>query len=208
MKDGYYEANEEKKPQVIDLGLPSGTIWASCNVGASQPWECGGYYAWGETEEKVVYNDVTYIYFKGKDTDDDGFYDKHEESEEIIENICGSVFDVAHMKWGDGWQMPTKEQFKELLDHCSSKWTELHGVKGLKLVGPNGNSIFLPAGGSRNHSVINDVGDCGCYWSGMLSANMHHNAHNLLFGHSYAFWYGYCNRSLGHSVRPVKNPSA
>ena len=69
MKDEHYKTNEEKMPQVVDLGLPSGTKWASCNVGASHPWEYGGYYAWGETEEKEVYNDVTYQHFKGEDSE-------------------------------------------------------------------------------------------------------------------------------------------
>lgn len=204
MKDEYYETNEEKIPLEIDLGLPSGTKWASCNIGASQPWEYGGYYAWGEIEEKEVYNDTTYMYFEGEDADGDGFYDKNEESVALGENICGTEYDVAYMKLGDGWQMPTREQFMELVDNCNREWAELHGVKGLKFIGPNGNSIFLPAGGCRNNSVLDDFGDCGCYWSGMESTNMHYNAHNLLFSSSYAFWYGYCNRSLGHSVRPVK----
>ena len=207
MNDEYYEANAEKKPQVIDLALPSGTEWASCNIGASQPWEYGGYYAWGETVEKDLYNDVTYKYFEGEDTDGDGFYDEDEESADLGENICGTEYDVAHMKLGDGWQMPTNEQFMELLDNCDRKWTEFHGVKGLKFIGSNGNSIFLPAGGYRDNSVFELLGDYGCYWSGMLSAYKHFNAHNLLFCSSFAFWYGYCNRSLGHSIRPVKNPS-
>ena len=137
MKDEHYETNEEKMPQVVDLGLPSGTKWASCNVGASHPWEYGGYYAWGETEEKEVYNDVTYQHFKGEDSDGDGFYDKDEQCIDIGEDICATEYDVARMKLGDGWQMPTKEQFKELIDNCEREWSELHGVNGLIFIGPN-----------------------------------------------------------------------
>lgn len=204
MKDECYESNEEKIPQVVDLGLISGTRWASCNLGASQPWEYGGYYAWGETEEKDVYNHATYRYFEGEDTNGDGFYEKDEKCENLGENICNTEYDVAHMKLGDGWQMPTREQFMELIDNCIKEWTELHGVKGLKFIGPNGNSIFLPAGGCRNGSGFDNFGDSGCYWSSMVSTHARFNAHNLLFSSSYAFWYGYCSRSIGHSIRPVK----
>ena len=208
MKDEYYETNEGRKPLEIDLGLPSGTKWASSNIGASQPWEYGGYYAWGEIEEKEVYNDTTYMYFKGEDADGDGNYDKHVECEVLSENISGTEYDVAHVKLGDGWQMPTREQFMELVDNCNREWTELHGVKGLKFIGPNGNSIFLPAGRGRRNSGFDDLDDCGCYWSGMVSKYAFFNAHNLLFTSTFACWFGYCSRSLGHSVRPVKNPYA
>ena len=208
MKDEYYETNEGKKLLEIDLGLPSGTKWASCNIGASQPWEYGGYYAWGEIDEKEVYNDTTYMYFEGEDADGDGFYDKDEESVALGENICGTEYDVAYMKLGDGWQMPTREQFMELVDNCNREWTELHGVKGLKFIGPNGNNIFLPAGRSRRNSGFDELDDYGCYWSGMVSKYAFFNAHNLLFTSTFACWFGYCGRSLGHSVRPVKNPYA
>lgn len=204
MKDEYYETNEEKAPLVIDLGLPSGTKWASCNVGASQSWECGDYYAWGETEEKEVYNDMTYLYFEGEDTDGDGFYDKDEQCIDIGEDICGTEYDVAHIKLGDGWQMPTREHFKELVVNCKREWTEFHGVKGLKFIGSNGNSIFLPAGGYCESSVIEDLGLSGCYWSSTLSTSACFNAHILLFTSNYAVWCCYCSRRIGYSVRPVK----
>jgi hypothetical protein len=206
MKDEYYKANEEKMPQVIDLGLPSGTKWASCNVGAFHPWEYGGYYAWGETEEKNVYNDVTYQYFEGENVDGDGNYEKLVECEVLSENISGTEYDVAHVKLGDGWQMPTREQFMELLNKCHREWTELHAVKGLKFIGPNGNSIFLPAGGCRENSNLKCLGDYGYYWSSMLPKRERFNAHNLVFCADYAFWYGFVGRNIGHSVRPVKNP--
>lgn len=145
----------------------------------------------GETEEKDVYNDVTYQYFEGENADGDGNYDKHVECEVLSENISGTEYDVAHVKLKDGWQMPTREQFMELLKKCHREWTEFHAVKGLKLIGPNGNSIFLPAGGCRENSNLEYLGDYGYYWSSMLPKRERFNAHNLVFCADYAYWYGY-----------------
>ena len=107
---------DDHHPHQIDLGLPSGTKWACCNVGADKPEAYGGYYAWGETEEKDVYNDVTYQYSTGEDGNGDGYYDDyHVETsfdvygvwQSLGDDIAGSQYDVAQVKWGGDWQMPT-----------------------------------------------------------------------------------------------------
>lgn len=142
-------------PQAIDLGLPSGTKWASCNVGATKPEEFGGYFAWGETEEKTSYKWRTYIPLLG----DEGNC-KYLESD-----IAGTEYDVAHVRWGGNWRMPTQKQFMELLKHCNHEWIPQNGVYGRKFTSKiNGNSIFLPAAGFRGDSNLNDVSK-GYYWS-------------------------------------------
>ena len=135
--------------EYVDLGLPSGLKWATCNVGANKPEEYGNYYAWGETETKNTYtpeNSRT-LYKPMKD-------------------ISGnSQYDAARVQWGGNWRMPTYDELNELRTYC--EWTRItqNGVKGYKVVGPNGNSIFLPAAGYRSDSSLCSVGSYGRYWS-------------------------------------------
>ena len=123
----------------IDLGLPSGTLWASCNVGANSPEEAGGYYAWGETDEKEDYNIETSL-----------THYKHESnllSRGIIDENgqLTASYDVATVKLGKNWRMPTELESQELFEHCTWEWTTLNGVDGSMVIGPNGNAIFFPA---------------------------------------------------------------
>ena len=139
---------DDKHPHLIDLGLPSGTKWACCNVGAETPEAYGNYYAWGETEEKNSYSPKSYQYCTGVDTDGDGWYDEdvqYLEAEQDFGDTISGTHDVAHVKWGESWQIPTLQQFRELLDNCSSEWTSVNDVEGRRFTGPNGASIFLPA---------------------------------------------------------------
>lgn len=175
--------------EAIDLGLPSGTLWASCNVGASKPEEFGGYYAWGETEEKNEYSAKTYKYCNGTE----------ETCHDLGESICGTKYDVAYVKWGGNWQMPSRDQFEELKKNCTSQITTLNSVKGIKFTGSNGNSIFLPAAGERYENNIEGQNDYGDYFSGTQYSNKAH-AYGFYFG--YDGW-GYEKRWNGHSVRPV-----
>jgi hypothetical protein len=176
--------------------------WASCNVGAESPEAFGGYYAWGETEEKSDYDWETYKWWS--DANGDG---QSEENEMIdIGNIIsGTKYDVAHVKWGGGWRMPTKNEIQELVDRCSWKMTIYSEVNGYLVTGPNGNSIFLPAAGD-NKSYN---GHSGYYWASTVGGN------EALHGGSccaycFSFWSsgyedGYCSRSDAHSVRPVSD---
>lgn len=142
--------NGNTPAEAIDLGLPSGTKWASWNLGASSPEECGGRYAWGETEEKLVYSNETYLN-----------YDRSTGKYRNIGNdISGTAYDAAHVKWGGLWHMPSQSEFEELVTFCTYEWTTYKGVKGGKFIGPNGNSIFLPINSSLDWDNI-DV-----YWLG------------------------------------------
>lgn len=148
---------DDNHPHVIDLGLPSGTKWACCNIGAATQVDYGDYFRWGETTPmKEGDTEATYRY-EGRDIGDD---------------ISGTRCDAATANWGTDWQMPTEQQFQELMDNCSYTWTTHDGVEGAKVTGSNGRSIFLPASGyrDRDDGSLNLVGS-GNYWSASFDMN-------------------------------------
>ena len=122
---------DENHPHAIDLGLPSGTKWACCNLGAKMPSEVGAYFAFGETEEKEIFDAKNYEMqtYRGK---------------KIIESC-----DVAHLTLGSPWLMPTTDQIKELIDNCTSEWKSIKDIEGRLFKGKNGNSIFCLLAESR-----------------------------------------------------------
>lgn len=130
----------------VDLGLPSGTLWATCNVGANSPEECGDYFAWGETETKSVFSWANYRYCCGSESRltkycgflYEGFYE-YTDNLTILEPID----DAATVNWGGGWRMPTKEEWMELLSFTSHEWDTINGVAGVLFTAANGNSVFL-----------------------------------------------------------------
>ena len=190
---------EEDKPtpgEIIDFGLS--VKWASHNVGASSPEEFGGYYAWGETEEKSDYSLETYKH--AVDYDGDGYGDEYIY---IGSNISGTQYDVARVKWGGSWRMPTQDEIRELVENCSWKWTTYNGVKGQLVTGPNGNSIFLPAAGFRYDAGVE--GDCGFYWSAAPREDYSGCAWNLYFDGNRYDWYYWGGRTFGCTVRPVSD---
>ena len=172
----------------IDLGLS--VKWATFNVGATKPEEVGNYYAWGETEEKEYYDEDNYKY----------------PNKEIGENICGTKYDVAHVKWGGNWRMPTAEEVAEFED-CIQEWSYINKVRGLKITGPNGNSIFLPTTGIKMLSSIS--GDFGHYWLGDMGDDFTGEGlspYKLTFDDDDLFTMPLANnkdRYLGCPVRPV-----
>ena len=159
----------------VDLGLPSGTKWAACNVGAKDREDYGDYFAWGETTTKEIYNWSTYIYCNGSYNTltkycnearfgNNGFTDHL--------TVLDAIDDAATANWGDGWRIPTNKEMRELYLRCTYVWTTCNGVNGLKFTGPNGNSIFLPAAGIRNESNLELSGTDGAYWTKSLTTNM------------------------------------
>lgn len=170
----------------VDLGLPSGLKWATCNVGADSPEEYGDYFAWGETTAKEEYTqENSFVY--GKQMND----------------ISGNMqYDAATVNWGSSWRMPTKAEQQELLDNCEWEWTTQNCVNGYKVTSKsNGNSIFLPAAGFRYDSSLYDDGNYGYYWSS-IPDDEYNLSWSLGFHSSY---YGMSDndRYSGQSVRPV-----
>ena len=186
----------------VDLGLPSGLKWATCNVGASQPEEYGDYFAWGEVEPKDYYAWSTYKWCNGSYytltkycNDSDYGYVDNKTTLELSD-------DAANYNWGGGWRMPTTEEQDELLNNCSWEWTSKNGVYGRKVTGPNGNSIFLPAAGYRLDSSLYYAGSYGVYWSSSLGTHYPSLAYELDFDSDYVGRYDF-SRCCGRSVRPV-----
>lgn len=180
--------------EAIDLGLPSGTKWASYNVGATKEEEYGDYYSWGET---VVPRDNKY-YFTTYSLCDGTVSSCHD----IGDNISGTQYDVAHVKWGGEWCMPTKDDFKELVYNCEYKETTLHGVKGMQFTGPNGKYIFLPYSGYCWDTENSKAGTEGNYWSATQTTSVN-KAHEMNFSKDQMLWDCYINRFAGLTVRPV-----
>ena len=170
----------------VDLGLPSGTKWATTNVGATTPEGYGNYYAWGETTTKSSYSSSNYNYSSNP-------------------TILPLDRDAAYVNWGTSWRMPTSNELEELINtsYTTSTWTAQNGVNGYKVVSKtNGNSIFLPAAGYRRDSDLRSAGSYGLYWSSSLSTNYSDFAYDLFFYSGIVGWDGR-SRYNGYTVRPV-----
>ncbi len=198
-----------QKSDYVDLGLPSGTLWATYNIGATKPEEYGDYFSWGETEPKEVYEWSTYKYAKASGTgtlDLDSLIKYNFGCPGIIDSL--SVLlpedDAATANWGDEWRMPTRDEQRELVEKCTYRWTEINGVYGKEFTGPNGNSVFFPAAGYRLGSDVGNVGGYGYYWSSSLDELPEYDARYLYFNEMYTD----CNydsyRLNGFPVRAVR----
>lgn len=167
--------------EYVDLGLS--VKWATMNVGAISPGDYGDYFAWGEVNPKYTGgNSVT----SGKDMD----------------NICGnSQYDAARYHWGSSWRLPTKKEFKELIKKCRWIWSRVNGHLGYTVVGPNGNSIFLPAAGQREN--MTKKGEMGSYWSGSPDEKTCCADELFFWDFSRRGEVGWNYRNSGLSVRPV-----
>ena len=184
--------------QYVDLGLPSGTKWATCNVGASKPEEYGDYFAWGEVTSKATYSWDNYKW----GTENNLTKYNAKDNKTILEPSD----DAAIYNWGSNWRMPTDAEMSELRAHTTWQWTSINGVNGLKLTGPNGNSIFLPAAGyiAENKDNINVL---GYYYCGEIYGNVLTAAYATGFG-DFGYYYDGGDRWVGRSVRPVYGVSS
>lgn len=199
-RNGSYNGHE-----YVDLGLPSGTLWATCNVGANTPEDYGNYYAWGETTTKSTYSWENYGYCNGSSVSltkycnisklgNNGFTD------DLI--ILQPGDDAATVNWGGDWRMPTKEELRELFSNTTLIWTTKNDVYGMLLIASNGNSLFLPAAGVRYENKLEETGRIGSYWSSLLDTGFTSMSWHLQFDskESGTWW---TSRSSGLSVRPV-----
>ena len=195
------------QPEKVDLGLP--VFWADRNIGAAEPSGYGGYYAWGETSSKYDFSGTTYLWSNGLYPNLDKYNTKAEVG--IVDNktFLDAEDDVARVKLGDKWRLPTETEIKELLatrDNPGYQWVwkAIKGHNGWEVTWlDNGNSIFLPAAGWRDGvSPVFDTGVEGIYLSSSLSADHPVSAMNLDFskGGAYAGWR---LRYNGFSVRAV-----
>ena len=196
----------------VDLGLPSGTLWATCNVGANEPQEIGLFFAWGDTEghgndpaDRYLFNWENYKW--SEVIDEDTYFTKYcSDSSRGKDGFTDGKFeldpedDAAYVNWGDEWRMPTKEQLDELLKECTWTIMTIGDVTGYDVEGSNGNSIFLPVTGWRIDDMLLDG---GAYWS--RSANPDDVGGAYYLGWDDWGWYEYGGRTDGQCIRPVKN---
>jgi hypothetical protein len=200
--DGSIKCPDSNHPHMIDLGLPSGTKWACCNVGASAPEKYGNQYAWGEVQPKSMYDWDTYRW--GSVQDKLTKYNTRSDHGTLDGIITlDASDDAATVNWGAPWRMPSVTEIEELLNKTTSNWTIENGVCGLKISGSNGCSIFLPAAGGHWYSDLYYSGLRGYYWSSTLFLDGPYDAYYLYFNYSDVYWYN-SNRLSGQSVRPVR----
>lgn len=182
--------------QYVDLGLPSGIKWATCNVGAIKPEEYGDYFAWGEIKPKTAYSWSTYF-----DTIDGGStFTKYTTAGKTMLDLED---DAARSNWGGEWQMPTNEEWTELRNNCTWTWTTKNGVNGYEVKSKiNGNFIFLPAAGYHYLDDLHNAGYYGYYWSSSLRVGNPDDAWGVYFGSDDVSRRS-DGRCCGRSVRPV-----
>lgn len=191
----------------VDLGLPSGTLWAKCNVGANKPEEYGDYFAWGETQPKDNYDLISYKWC-------------NDDLEQLTKYCPISSYgyngytdtlstllpedDAATVNWGDEWRMPTQVEWQELYDNTISTWTTQNGLNGRLFVASNGRTLFLPATGGRFGIALSSPNDYGNYWSSSLAIEEPAGAWYSGFRlDNYVVYYD--GRTMGRSVRPVRS---
>ena len=191
----------------VDLGLPSGLLWATCNVGADNPEDYGDYFAWGETQPRDMYNWSTYQYCNGSYTTLTKYCNSSTYGNNGFTDNLTTLLpedDAATANWGSGWRMPTQAEFQELLDNTTVTWTQQNGVNGRLFTAANGNSLFLPAVGYRYDGSLDGAGSFGLYWSSSLSASYPCSAWFLdFYSGNYLMRISY--RYRGQSVRPVRS---
>ena len=196
--------------EYVDLGLPSGTLWATCNVGANTPEEYGDYFAWGETQSKSTYNWSTYQYANGTSWQDPQLTKYCSESSCGYNGFTDNLTtllpedDAATANWGLGWRMPTIADWLELKNNTTSTWTTRNDVNGRLYTASNGNSVFLPAAGYRWFDGFNNAGKYGYYWSSSLVTGGPYDAWILIFYSDITYTCNSYNRSGGYSIRPVR----
>ena len=188
--------NTHNGHEFVDLGLPSGTLWATCNVGATSPEQAGLYFAWGETTgytaEQVKSGERSFFL------------------KDYVDNITSSDLtleqDATHVYMGGEWRMPTKAECQELIDNCNVVWTDDYndtGVKGRVFTSKvNGNSVFLPAAGVLYETGIHDVNSYGEYWCKNFDTRMH--TYSIYF-HKRLYFMSPYPRYYGITIRGVLN---
>lgn len=210
--NGSYNGHE-----YVDLGLPSGTLWATCNVGAGTPEAAGYYFAWGETQPKPKYsaqnckysyydnNKYRYYQERGISAKEYEYYSYSKYSNSDNLTILQPYDDAASVQWGNGWRTPTYNEWNELMAYCTMTLSYRNEVFGMLVTAPNGNSLFFPASGYRDINDLYNMGENGCYWSSSLDADTPNYGYSFLYGTSGRYSMRQSDRYIGQSVRAVRS---
>ena len=201
--------------EYVDLGLPSGTLWATYNVGATSPYEKGDYFAWGEVEPREDFSWENYKFFERYEVDPNN--GEWAVLENIGNDISGTEYDAARYQWGNGWRLPNEQERYELrmLCWCNGPTIE-NGVKGVRIHGPNEHSIFLPVCGFGlwyGQETIFDKTD-GAYWTGVEEPQCGYNGRPIepsmiaraLLVDTSGFTGATSKKAWGLNIRAVVNP--
>ena len=194
------------KHEYVDLGLPSGTLWATCNVGASKPEEIGDYFAWGEIEPKETYQPEKY---KWSNDNCETFtkYCTNSRWGNVDNNLeLLPEDDAATAIWGSNWCTPSKDQFNELTNsaYTTTEWIAQNGVKGMKITSKkNGKTLFFPAAGVFWYDKLSST-DEGTYWTRSVEETDSHTGYVVDLD-SYGANWGLRPRASGYPVRPVRS---
>ncbi len=189
--------------EYVDLGLPSGTLWATCNIGADSPELFGHYFAWGETSPKDDYSWETYAH--GTENNITKYNGLDGRTKLELKD------DAARVNWGGTWRMPTAQEIQELLENCTWQWGEYNNTGVSGCIGTSKvdttKQIFLPATGVRSGTTIGDTASYGYYWSALVNTNGFNSAFRIRL-----YYRGYPSRDfearyLGYTVRPVCSPA-
>lgn len=190
----------------VDLGLPSGTKWATCNVGATKPEEFGGYFAWGESEPKDTFSWNNYKWGNSMFTLTKYYTVSEYYESGDMKTTLDPKDDAATASWGNNWRMPTQDDQTELLEQCTWIWITQNQVNGFNVIGPNGNTIFLPAARSYWETSLKNspqLNSGAVYWSSSLWSMFPHDARCIAFSTNDVRELSASGRSVGASVRPV-----
>ena len=191
----------------VDLGLPSGTLWATCNVGAASSEDYGDYFAWGETQPKDSYFWDTYQHCNGSNSTLTKYCNNSEYGYNGFSDDLTTLLpedDAATVNWGSEWRMPIKAEWEELYNNTTQTWSTQNGVRGQLFTASNGNSLFLPAAGCYFENSILNAGSDGNYWSNRLETE------SPFYAWDFYFFWDDCSMSnddrySGRSVRPVRS---
>ncbi len=202
--------------EYVDLGLPSGTLWATYNVGASSPYEKGQYFAWGETEPREDFSWESYRFFEGHEVDPNN--GEWAVLENIGTDICGTEYDAARYQWGNGWRLPNEQERYELLMLCWTNGSSVeNGVRGVRLYGPNEHSIFLPICGyglwygdldpfhNTSAAYLTGVENPECGYNGR-PIEPSNRAKGFIVERDAGLTGATCNKAYGSNIRAVVNP--
>ena len=213
--EDYTKTEKAINMEYVDLGLPNGTLWAKCNIGATTETEYGALFQWGDTSGvsgSLVgkYSGENYTWstapFNNRSSDYDETYFNSVKDTVCPNGILAKGYDAASQIMGGDWRMPTKADFQELIDNTTNEWTQMSSVNGWKFTSKTGTSkyIFIPAAGSCSNGSVSNVGSYGSVWSSSLYTSNPRNAWNLTFDSGNCGMRNYGYRYYGWSVRGVR----
>ena len=197
---------QTKQYEYVDLGLPSGLKWAKCNVGAEKETDDGYYFQWGEITPYTDYTWADYKYCNGSSTTMTKYCTDSSNGTVDNKTKLEDEDDAARANMGGDWRMPSRALMEELMEETENEWVTNYtgtGVNGRKFTGPNGNSIFIPASGSRYDSSFGDQGSDGIVWSSSLYSSSTEQARFLYFDSKDIVANDGNYRERGYSVRGV-----